>query len=121
MLELAIFLVIAVHFAVTLVPSLGAFALVLWPRLVWVHVPVLLWAFSVPFAQWPCPLTDLEKSLRTSAGLTVYSGHFVREYFWLLLGEHGEVIFNWANVLCIVTGYAWFIAARASKQRQSAG
>lgn len=120
MLEVAIFLVVLLHFGVTLVPPLGAFALVRWPRLLWVHVPILLWAFSVPFAQWPCPLTDLEKSLRTTAGMPVYSGHFVREYFWLPLGKHGEAIFNWANVLCIGTGYGWLVASQVRRRPTSA-
>jgi hypothetical protein len=120
MLEVGILFVVVLHFAVTLVPALGVFAVVRWPRLIWVHVPIVLWAFSVPFAQWPCPLTDLEKSLRENAGMPVYSGHFVRQYFWLPLGDHGEAIFNWANVLCIATGYVWVFFSHAPLRRKRA-
>lgn len=113
MLELAVVLVVVLHFGVTLVPPLGAFAVARWPRLLWLHVPILAWAFSIPFAQWPCPLTDLEKQLRAQAGMAVYSGHFVENYFWRPLGTHGESLFNWGNTLCIVAGYSLLLRKRA--------
>ena len=35
------------------------------------HVPLILWAASVPFVSYPCPFTDWEKSLRTEAALAL--------------------------------------------------
>jgi hypothetical protein len=110
--EVAVYLVVAFHWAVTLVPPLFVFAVIRWSRLVWVHLPILVWAFSIPFAQWPCPLTDLEKSLRAQAGLAVYDTHFVEQYFWKPLGVHGEAIFNWSNAIIIAGGYIWFVRSR---------
>lgn len=118
MLETAIALVVAIHFVVTLIPPLGAFALVRWPRFLRLHLLILVWAFSIPFAHWPCPLTDLEKLLRARAGLPVYSGHFVQHYFWQPLGAHGEAIFNWTNTLCIIAGYGLFFASRNRPSRK---
>ena len=110
--EILVYFVVAFHLAVTLVPPLFVFAVIRWPRLFWVHLPILAWAFSVPFAQWPCPLTDLEKSLRAQAGLPVYGTHFVEQYFWKPVGVHGEAIFNWSNGIIIAGGYIWFVRSR---------
>jgi hypothetical protein len=104
-LELAVYSVVALHWVVTLIPPLFVFAVLRWPRLVWVHLPILAWAFSIPFAQWPCPLTDLEKGLRADAGLPVYETHFVDQHFWKPLGNQGEAIFNWSNTVVIAGGY----------------
>lgn len=120
MLELAVAGVVLLHVGVTLLPPLGAFAVARWPRLVWIHVPILIWAFSIPFAEWPCPLTDLEKSLRARAGLPVYEGHFVQQYFWRPLGDHGEPVFNAANAVCIAAGYALLARRRGATRPEVA-
>ena len=91
-----------------------------WPRLLWVHLAILAWAFSIPFAQLPCPLTDLERSLRAEAGLPMYETHFVDQYFWKPLGTHGETIFNWLNTLVIAGGYVWFVRRRFAAPGQRA-
>jgi hypothetical protein len=46
----------------------------------WLHVPVVLWSSIVNLADWTCPLTPLEKSLREQAGKAGYSGGFVEHY-----------------------------------------
>ena len=80
--------VVVLHVAVTLLVALGGFLVWRWRRLFWPHMALLAWAISIPFAQWPCPLTDLEKHLRGAAGLPVYETHFIDYYFYRPLQPH---------------------------------
>ena len=60
-----------------------------WRWFVWVHVPLILWAASIPFVSYPCPFTDWEKSLRAAAALPVYQGHFLQHYVYEPLAPYG--------------------------------
>ena len=56
-------------------------ALVLrWPRLADVHLPAALWGAWIEFSGGICPLTPLEKALRTRAGEGAYAGDFIDHY-----------------------------------------
>ena len=73
-------LVLLAHFAFVAFAVLGG-ALVYFDRTwVWLHVPAVLWSSIVNLVSWTCPLTPLEKSLRTQAGQSGYSGGFVQHY-----------------------------------------
>ena len=48
--------------------------------MIFLHVPTVLWAASVEFAAWPCPLTPIEKWLRTMAQEHAYEGGFIEHY-----------------------------------------
>jgi hypothetical protein len=72
--------VLVLHLAFILFVVLGGFAVLRWPRLVWIHVPVVLWGAAIEFFGWICPLTPLEKWLRQMGGETAYSGGFIGHY-----------------------------------------
>ena len=73
-------LVVIVHAAFVAFVVLGAFTVLRWPRLAWVHVPAATWGALIEFAGWVCPLTPLENSLRVRAGGAGYAGGFVEHY-----------------------------------------
>jgi hypothetical protein len=58
----------------------GAFLTWRWPRVVWVHIPVVVYGALVEFAGFTCPLTLLENNLRRRAGEAGYSGGFIDHY-----------------------------------------
>ena len=58
----------------------GAFLSWRWPRIVWVHLPAVIYAALVEFASLTCPLTLLEDDLRQRAGEAGYSGGFIDHY-----------------------------------------
>ncbi|HEY7753587.1 MAG TPA: DUF2784 domain-containing protein [Steroidobacteraceae bacterium] len=72
--------VLVLHLAFILFVVLGGFAVLRWPRLAWIHVPVVLWGAAIEFFGWICPLTPLEKWLRQMGGETAYSGGFIGHY-----------------------------------------
>jgi hypothetical protein len=79
-LPLLIDLVVFLHFSFILFAVLGGLGVLRWPRLVWVHVPAVLWAALIEFGGWLCPLTPLENWLRVASGEAGYAGGFVAHY-----------------------------------------
>ncbi len=118
-------LVVVVHFFFVLFAVLGAFILLKWPRLVWVHVPAVMWAALIEFAGWICPLTPLEKWLRVQAGAVAYDGGFIDHYVLPLLYPagltRGVQIALGVFVLFVNLGiYGWLLRRRA-RGREAAG
>jgi hypothetical protein len=77
--------VLIVHFAFVVFAVFGALLVVRWRWIVWIHVPLALWAVMVEFTGWICPLTPLEHWLRTKSGVAVQDIGFVEEYILPLL------------------------------------
>jgi hypothetical protein len=72
--------VLVLHLAFIVFVALGGFLVLRWPRLAWVHVPVLVWGALIEFSGGTCPLTPLEVSLRQRAGEAGYAGGFIEHY-----------------------------------------
>lgn len=111
-LSLLVWAVVAVHLLITHIPALGALAILKWRWLVWVHVPILVWAFSIPFVHWPCPLTDLEKALRAKAQMPVYATHFNAHYIFEPLGAWTP-LWTWGNALVVFGAYVVYFTRRS--------
>jgi hypothetical protein len=72
--------VLVIHLAFIVFVVLGGMAVLRWPRLAWLHLPMVLWAAWVEFADWECPLTPLESQLRRLGGEEGYGGDFIDHY-----------------------------------------
>ncbi|MFQ5705293.1 MAG: DUF2784 domain-containing protein [Gemmatimonadales bacterium] len=73
-------LVVVTHFAFVIFALAGAFLVLRWRWVAWVHLPVVAWAALIEFAGWVCPLTPLENWLRVRGGAMGYHGGFVEHY-----------------------------------------
>ena len=109
--------VVALHVLVTVFPFASAYGILRWRWFAWVHVPLILWAMSIPFVAYPCPFTSWEKSLRAEAGLPVYPGHFLQHYVHEPLAPHGELIFDAAAG--IIVGPAYLLLYRRHRRRRA--
>ena len=114
-------LVIIVHFAFVVFVVFGAFLVIKWRRLAWIHVPAFLWGAIIELAGWICPLTHLEYWLRIAGGGAVKNIGFVERYIVPLLyptpfTRRLQIILG-AIVLAVnVLIYIW-IFLRSSKNR----
>jgi hypothetical protein len=72
--------VLLLHFLFVLFVVAGGVAVLRWPRLRWVHIPVAAWGVIIEFAGWICPLTPLEIALRRRGGEAGYTGGFIEHY-----------------------------------------
>ena len=82
-------LIVAIHFAFVLFVVLGGLLVLRWPRVVWLHVPAVIWGALVEFTGWICPLTPLENRLRRAAGETGYQRDFIAHYILPVLYPNG--------------------------------
>ena len=58
----------------------GVFLAWRWPRIIWGHIPAVVYGALVEFAGFTCPLTLLENGLRRRAGQAGYRGGFIAHY-----------------------------------------
>ncbi|MCY9782983.1 DUF2784 domain-containing protein [Nocardiopsis sp. EMB25] len=69
------------HLAFLLYVALGGFLTWRWPRTLWIHAPVALYALGITLIGWACPLTHVENWARARAGQTGLPGaSFVDHY-----------------------------------------
>ena len=71
-------LIVALHFAFVVFVVLGGLLALRWPRVIWLHMPAVIWGALVEFTGWICPLTPLENRLRRASGETGYRGRLHR-------------------------------------------
>ena len=56
------------HFVFLALVTFGGFLTWKWPRLIWVHLPVAIYALGITVIGWDCPLTHVEEWARTNTG-----------------------------------------------------
>jgi Protein of Unknown function (DUF2784) len=82
-------LVLLAHLAFIIFALAGGLLLLRWPRLIWLHVPAMMWAVFVEVTATVCPLTPLENYYRSLAGGPLYHGDFVARYLLPLIYPAG--------------------------------
>jgi hypothetical protein len=82
-------IVVVVHVAFVIFVVVGGALAMRWPKVAVVHLPAVVWAVYIEWSGAICPLTPLENTLRTAAGLEAYAGDFVTEYVFPLLYPDG--------------------------------
>jgi len=68
---------------------LGALLALRWPRVMWVHLPIVAWGALVEFTGWVCPLTPWENRLRRLGGEEGYTGGFIERYVTAVIYPEG--------------------------------
>ncbi len=71
---------LVVHLAFVLFVALGAFLVLRWRWIAWIHIPAVLWGAFVELTGRICPLTPLELWLRGLGGQRGYEGGFIEHY-----------------------------------------
>ncbi len=83
------FVVIVIHFGFICFVVLGGLVVLRWPRWIWLHLPAAIWGVLIEFAGVRCPLTPLEKWLRSLGGHDVYTGGFIQHYITSIVYPEG--------------------------------
>lgn len=104
--------VVIVHLGFIVFVVTGGFLAVFFPKIIWVHLPCVVWGIVVELAGYVCPLTPLENLFRDMSGNGRYSGDFVMHYIEPLIYPEGltreiQVVLG-ALVILVNTGiYGW--------------
>jgi hypothetical protein len=111
--------VVVVHFAFVVFLVVGGLLALRWPKVLWVHVPSVLWgAFIVAFSI-TCPLTPLERDLRARAGRERYEESFVERYVEGILYPGDMLRHAQAVAAAVVIGSWLALAVRHLRRRRS--
>lgn len=81
--------VLLLHFGFILFVLFGAILAIRWRRLIWLHLPAVMWGMYVEISGRICPLTWLENDFRRQAGQTGYADSFVEHYLLPLIYPAG--------------------------------
>ena len=105
-------LIVVLHLLFVVFALLGGLLVVKWPRLVWLHLPVVTWGAVTEFFGLICPLTPLEIWLRQQTNTDPYHGGFISHYLVPLIYPPGLTLgMQWllGGGLLICNGliYAW--------------
>jgi hypothetical protein len=82
-------LVLLLHFLFVLFVALGGVLALWWRRVVWLHVPAVVWGVWIELSGSICPLTPLENRLRRARGEAEYEGDFIAHYILPVLYPEG--------------------------------
>lgn len=74
--------VFLIHLGFILFLTAGMFLALRWPKIVWVHAPLLVWGLFIVPTDRPCPLTEFEKAFLARAGRATYEGGFIEYYLF---------------------------------------
>ena len=80
MYEFAANLTLIVHFAFIIFVVFGALLFFVSTKIIYVHVPALIWGIYIEITHSVCPLTHLENWFLQKANLTTYSEGFIQNY-----------------------------------------
>ena len=80
MYELAANLILIVHFIFIIFVVFGALLFFVVKKIVFIHIPALIWGSYIELTHSICPLTYLENWFLNKANLTVYSEGFIQNY-----------------------------------------
>ena len=80
MYELAADLTLIVHFAFIIFVVFGGMLFFISTKIIYVHVPSLIWGIYIELTHSVCPLTYLENWFLQKANLTTYTEGFIQNY-----------------------------------------
>ena len=89
MYELFANLTLILHLIFILFVVLGGLLFFIFPKIIFIHLPALIWGIYVEFTSSICPLTDLENWFLDQAGLMTYDNHFINHYLFPIIYPEG--------------------------------
>ena len=90
-------------------------------RLIWLHMPAVIWGASTEFLGLICPLTPLEVMLRQLGGGPGYQTGFIEHYITAILYPSGLTrgLQIWLGILAVVPNAAVYLYILVYRRRTS--
>jgi hypothetical protein len=82
-------LIVALHFAFIAFAIGGGLLVLRWRKLIYLHIPAVVWATAVELMHWHCPLTRLENFFIERYGAKGYQGGFLDHYLTPIIYPDG--------------------------------
>jgi len=122
MYRVAADVILVIHLGFVVFVVLGGFLVLRWPKLMWLHVPAVLWGVAIELIGFVCPLTPLEVWLRQQAGEAGYEGGFIDHYITSVLYPEGltrglQISLGILALLPNVAIYSYLLVRRRRRAR----
>jgi hypothetical protein len=117
-------LIVIFHLLFIIFVIFGALLLRFWPRLIYVHLSAAIWGVLVEFADFYCPLTQLEHYYLRQQGSEGYSGDFIAAYLLPLIYPAGitrEIQFMLGFAVLVINGFFYFRYFRSRRSIDTRG
>jgi hypothetical protein len=116
-------LIVILHLGFIVFAALGALLAFKWSKIVWLHLPAVIWAAITEFMGLICPLTPLENWLRQQAGADPYQTSFISHYLLPLIYPPGltpsiQWLLGGILVMLNVLIYAWLYTYKYKQARK---
>ncbi|MDH3979961.1 MAG: DUF2784 domain-containing protein [Gammaproteobacteria bacterium] len=110
-------LLVVLHFSFIVFVVLGGLLAFKWRRVMFLHLPAVIWAVLLELNSWICPLTPWEQQLRQGAGEAGYTGSFIAHYLMPVLyppglDEPAQLMLAVAVILINLLIYGWLLGRR---------
>jgi hypothetical protein len=117
-------LILIIHLAFVLFVALGGFLVLRRSRLMWLHLPAVVWGASSEFLGVICPLTPLETTLRELGGEIGYEGDFIEHYIAALIYPSGltrgvQIALGFGALLLNMAIYGYWLLWKRRSRRQT--
>lgn len=116
-------LVLILHLAFILFVALGGLLVLHRPRLMWFHLPAVVWGILSEFLGMICPLTPLETALRELGGGSGYEGDFIAHHVTAVLYPFGltrgiQIALGLGTLLLNATLYGYGLLQKRRSRRR---
>jgi len=118
-------LVLVIHLLFIAFVVGGVFLTWRWPRLVWVHLPAMVYGALIEFVGFTCPLTPLQNYLSRRGGEAAYHGGFISHYLVQVIYPRGltrgiQIGLGLFVLLIAAVGYSGYLRRRLGPGPRSA-
>ena len=87
-------LTLIAHLIFILFVIFGGLVYFIFPKIIYTHLPTLIWGIYIELTSSVCPLTYLENWFLYKGGLTTYSGNFINKYLYTIIYPEGLTTHN---------------------------
>jgi hypothetical protein len=117
--------IVVLHLLFILFVVSGGFLALKWPKLVYLHIPAVVWGVYIEFSGGICPLTPWENWLRLQSDQLGYQGGFIEHYIIPIIYPAGltrdvQMVLGLAALLINVVAYSLLVMQwrkRSNKKR----
>ncbi len=107
-------LVVLIHFSFIIFVVTGGFFVIKWQKVLFFHIPAVVWGVLIEFTGWICPLTPLENELRLAGGEAGFTGGFIDKYIVALiypeeLTRSVQILLGFVVIVINVSIYGYLI------------
>lgn len=114
MYEILANITLVIHVIFILFVIFGGLLFFITPKIIYIHLPSLIWGTYVEFTESVCPLTYLENWFLNQGNLTTYSNNFIKNYILPIiypknLTPDWQIYFGIVLIIINISIYGLFI------------